>query len=553
MTFFQKSLAKISLLTLCTLAVSAPASAKDVVAWWSQIIGSDVAPIENGALTPLNLHARFVIHDSTLSSQSAAQILCDGYKLHDQNGKALTTKWTARYNSDHFTHYAVCDGALPDGQGLNTAVLSGPVSGAVLAPMRQPDGQTKKVKVSFPGPAPVGRSGKGIRMAVFGDSGCRGPGGRGGQRCGGDPLRQSSDWVFPDLIDDSVTPATLPDFVVHVGDYRYRDQSYSRSTRDWSYWHSDLFEAAQPSFAKVPWAFSRGNHEACDSGLKYSGVGFFLFFGRDLEDCKSLNSVNQTTLMKPWYFDVADQSGGTPKAHHRIIMVDNASNSDSKTHIKDYLAALEWSQTGWQGAAPSAWIASHRPIFGLDTDHEEQNDTRDLGFLQSALQAASTKVRNNCVPYKMSTCGLKAIVGGHQHNLQNVVFPSDRKDTERLLPQQFVVGHSGVRLRERTKPAFTHLLHDGLLSGCKVDDNDPQSYLGAKLTGAVVDWVSREHGYKYQYGYVLFSRDGTQAQEQSGWSGAGRFAYTTGSKQLGGQIGAAHLAGTGCVTQPSSQ
>jgi len=532
---------------LSVFAIAAPASAKDVVAWWSQIIGSDSAPDSAGTLTPLNLHARFVVHDRSVSSRSAAQALCDGYALQDQDGNAVSAKWSARYNATDFSEYTVCDAPLPDGQGITSATLHDTTSAVVQASMRQPVGAAKHVPVSFPGPDPVGRSGKGLRMAVFGDSGCRGPGGRGGQPCSGDPARQSDAWVFPDLIDDSILPANVPDVVLHVGDYRYRDQSYRTSTREWRYWRDDLFTPAQPSFAKVPWAFSRGNHEACDQGLKYSGVGFYLFFGRDLEACKSSNSINVTTLMKPWFFDVADRSAGKPTAHHRIIMVDNGSNADSKAHISDYKTAFEWVQTGWANAAPSAWIASHRPIFGLDTEHEDQNDTRDLGFIQTAIEQANSSVQTSCVPYDMAKCGLKAIIGGHQHNLQNVVFPAESTDAKRLLPQQFVVGHSGVRLREITKSAFTHVLHDARLSGCAVDQSDPQKFLGAQVIGAVVDWISREHRHKYQYGYVLFSRDGSQTREQSGWSGAARFAYTSTATPLTGQLGTATLAGTGCV------
>jgi len=381
---------------LCISSVAVPASAQNVVAWWSQIMGSDTAPNNNGTLTPLNLHARFVVHDPSLSSQTTAQALCDQYSLTDQNGNALSTPWTARYNGQYFTEYTVCDAALPDGQGLNAAGLQNAASGsAINAMMRGPSGTAQSVAVTFPGSNPVGRSGNGIRMAVFGDSGCRGRVRHGSQVCGGDPTHQTADWVFPDLIDDSILPAQQSDVVLHVGDYRYRGQSYSVNTWDWDHWNDDLFAPAQPSMAQVPWAFSRGNHEVCDEGLKYSGVGFFLFFGRDNVTCKSTNSINGTTLMAPWFFDLADLSGATPTAHHRIVMVDNASNSDAAAHVADYQAAFEWAQTGWAGAPASAWIASHRPIFGLDTADEHQNDTRDLGFIQTALQQASSNVQSN--------------------------------------------------------------------------------------------------------------------------------------------------------------
>ena len=62
--------------------------------------------------------------------------------------------------------------------------------------------------------------------------------------------------------------------------------------------------------------------------------------------------------------------------------------------------------------------------------------------------------------------------------------PATLVSSKRLLPQQLVVVNSGVRLRETTKGAITHMLHDALLSGCKVNLNDPQKYLGARVCSA---------------------------------------------------------------------
>ena len=123
------------------------------------------------------------MRDDSFSSTSDAQAVCDGYTLSDQNGQALTTRFTARHNTEYFQNHTLCDWPFNDGQGLGMAALNDASSSGVLGPMRYPHVEIQSVAVAFPGSTPVGRSGNGVRMAVFYDSGCRGPGVDSGQAC----------------------------------------------------------------------------------------------------------------------------------------------------------------------------------------------------------------------------------------------------------------------------------------------------------------------------------------------------------------------------------
>ena len=534
MNFKRKRLG--AALLLAAMAVAQPAHAGTIVkAWWSQIMGMASDPAPTAMPAPLNLHARVLIQSDALTPQNPAAI-CALYHLIDSTGTKIAPSWTARHNPLSFPDLLVCDHPLAVTITRATLVETA-TQAAVTASMRGPNGTPVAQQVDFPGAAPVGQGGTALRMAVFGDSGCRG-GGR--QPCRGSAANA---WVFPKLIDDAVKARA--DLVLHLGDYRYRGQHHDSDTWDLAHWMDDFFTAAQPSLAATPWAFSRGNHETCTN--EYAGRGFYLFFGHRNTACnKHPRSDGKpptkwdvtATIMEPWFFDLALRGGTAP---HRVIMVDNASNRVPAKVTAAYAKALTWAQTGWKTGAASAWIASHRPIWGLDTQFEAQNDMSELSDLAAAVHAAPKSVLAGCAPYRAKTCGLKAILGGHQHNLQNIVFPADAKDSARLLPQQIVVGHSGVELREQSKPVFTKPFVDAALSSCMTGES---GWTGAHITGQVVDWVSRSGppgARSYHYGYVLFSRDGSQKGEQSGWAGQARFASGI-HRPLAGQLGSAGLA-----------
>ncbi|RAI28252.1 hypothetical protein CH338_29550, partial [Rhodoplanes elegans] len=121
------------------------------------------------------------------------------------------------------------------------------------------------------------------RLALIGDTGCRlkdkwvpnpadsdhdGPGKF--QDCD-DP----ADWPFAAIAARAAgeqPDVVVPDLVVHVGDYIYRESPCPADDKDcagspwgdsWATWKADVFAPAAPLLAAAPWIAMRGNHEIC--------------------------------------------------------------------------------------------------------------------------------------------------------------------------------------------------------------------------------------------------------------------------------------------------
>ncbi len=114
------------------------------------------------------------------------------------------------------------------------------------------------------------------RVVVIGDSGCR-------IKSGDNAFQACNDregWPFAMIA--IAAAATLPDLVIHVGDYEYREnacppENAGCAASPWGYgwdaWNADFFTPARPLLAAAPWIFVRGNHESCNR----AGQGWWRF------------------------------------------------------------------------------------------------------------------------------------------------------------------------------------------------------------------------------------------------------------------------------------
>ena len=66
------------------------------------------------------------------------------------------------------------------------------------------------------------------------------------------------DWFFAEVA--QAAHRAKPNLVIHVGDYRYRDQKIADK---WEYWEADFFVPASNLLAAAPWIAARGNHDVC--------------------------------------------------------------------------------------------------------------------------------------------------------------------------------------------------------------------------------------------------------------------------------------------------
>jgi hypothetical protein len=79
------------------------------------------------------------------------------------------------------------------------------------------------------------------RIVVIGDTGCRN--GR-NQKCEGvaDASTGERPWVFDEVATAAADGDEPPGLVIHVGDYRYRDEN---TPDQWKYWEEDFFQSGE--------------------------------------------------------------------------------------------------------------------------------------------------------------------------------------------------------------------------------------------------------------------------------------------------------------------
>ena len=486
-----------------------------VHAAWAQIMGSDGPKQASGGQMPLNLSLRFVDDDATTCPSFALAVTVPG-----QAETVVRPTWQKRSNRPGFGFDTIMTCQTDMDESWEKIRLLDANLNPVLTPGGQP--------VQLAGAART--TGKAPRLVVFGDTGCRGlvmTTGRGLQDCARmlsivPPVKHTR-FFFAELAEQAMQQN--PDVVIHLGDYRYDKESQ----KDWDNWNSDFFSrVADGPLMRVPWAMVRGNHETCDR----AGHGWYFLFGPNDDSIKC--SSFDRRLVSSWYFDMRDSRATGAADPHRFIFVGTSPTITdpgqgtkpdctslpknggywSREQLWDkavceFRQALTWSQerTPAGGQIP-AWIVMHKPIWGLDTKHHTPRRVdRDVGdAFEAALQF---NVAPECAPYQPDACGIKAILAAHEHMFTNVVFPKN------ALPQQYVIGNSGVRL---DAPPGRADPNTGMSSGaCK----HFMSSLGMQPTAkdsVVAEYRGRIGGTlgEDSFGFVLFERD---ASEHSGWAG----------------------------------
>lgn len=310
-----------ALISLLNTTIALAQSGTQVYAAWSQITGSaaysSTKPAPAGYMD-LNISLRVVIDtgDATASCP-------DFYSYVDKGGKSTLQPltWTKRTNNPSATRFPMIVCQAPAPNDADTITLLESVGNTTPVTFSKSNGQ----KVILPGANLVGNAGPPTFVAL-GDTGCRGlHNHRGKQEC--DPGKQSTTHETKFLFDKVAQQAAAlnPDFVVHLGDYRYDKES----NRTFDVWDSDFFERVRLGLlTELPWAFIRGNHEECS----LAGQGWFFFFGpgSPTSNCasSSLHVISET-----WYFDVADRSQNMADPHRFIVLDTSPTVHHSNTSL----------------------------------------------------------------------------------------------------------------------------------------------------------------------------------------------------------------------------
>lgn len=480
----------ISAAVLLCLSAFAAAAQVTVNAAWSQIFGQTEL-MESGEIVPFNVHMRFVLSGET-------DLNCEDFTIKLKGQTVLITKWTTR-RVFNLNDIMVCDAPMSEEWPEATLALS---DGTVVqVPVKTMDGETQLKEVRFPGPTAIGRRqlaqgrGDAIEVGFVGNTGCRGSDAAvNAQDC--DDLKT---WPFATLVDHMARPGMAPDLVFHLGNIRY----FRPSEQHWDRWHEEFFEPAQALLLEVPWVFTRGSQESCSA--RTAGIGWFLLFGPvgmngEIEGCE-----RRQPFVPTYYFDVHVRSTLESSEPHRFVVVDTGPNPESSL-VKNLEFAVDAANRGWAETLAHALIVTHRPIWGLDTFDGFMQQHSDGEVLSSLSRAMRSQPDGPCKPYVSSKCGFKAVVSAFQEAFEVISFPGQSNpETNWALPQQLVVGNSGVVLK-KSDPN-------------KSFDFDNAGFLGRdgqKLCGKVSNW-------SYEHGYLVLKRG--QAGDpnfQSGWEGAVR-------------------------------
>lgn len=273
------------------------------------------------------------------------------------------------------------------------------------------------------------------RIVVIGDTGCRIKG-TAIQACN-DPN------AFPLNRLLNYAASFLPDLVVHLGDFYYRESACPAASAGdgvttgyggspygdtWASWNADWFTPAQPLMAVAPMALTRGNHESCARGQD----GWFT-----LLDPRAYSSTAVTCTAGSASDFTAPYIVNAGAV--QLLMFDSSYANDSAVTPTDVsMYQFELSAIVPQLTRPTLFV-THKPSYGL---------------ISATGAGASTVVTGGDADEQaLFTNGVPAPIGlllsGHINNYQAVQLASAS------YAPQLVVGNSGTLLDPDYVPTNT--------------------------------------------------------------------------------------------------
>ena len=268
------------------------------------------------------------------------------------------------------------------------------------------------------------------RIVVIGDSGCR-------LKTSDDAFQACNDReLWPLAMIAAAAAATLPDLVIHVGDYQYRENACPAGNEGcaaspwgygWDAWNADLFIPARPLLAAAPWVFVRGNHESCDR----AGQGWWRFLdfrprvaGRD---CDRASDDDQGDYSDPYAVPI---SGDT-----QILVFDSSRVGvrrllSSDPMYRNYAAEFGTAFALSRDVAHNLFV-SHHPVLGFapDTSHRSPAVYPGNEALQSVLEPINGS--------RYFPSNVQTLISGHNHLFEMVSFVTSH-------PTQLISGNGGA-------------------------------------------------------------------------------------------------------------
>lgn len=185
------------------------------------------------------------------------------------------------------------------------------------------------------------------KILLIGDTGCR-ISNLQAQACN-DPRA----WPFAE--GSAAAARDMPDLVIHVGDFHYRERACplaDRGCKDsphgdtWEVWTADFFEPARPLLKAAPWVMVRGNHEECGRG----GKGW----SRALDPNPFKSATGCLGLGDPFPVDL----GGVT-----LVVMDTSTAGELRVNAGQAARyRTQFESIARLVPAGPVWIAAHRPV-----------------------------------------------------------------------------------------------------------------------------------------------------------------------------------------------
>ena len=350
----------------------------------------------------LNRWIQYGPNNTVLARAITSGTVCPALSV---DGTAVTLNQRSAPNST----FPVLECEASIGMGHTSAVLDG-------------------VQMKLPTPNPR-------RIVVVGDTGCRLKG-TSIQACN-DPS------AFPLARISNFVASFVPDLIVHVGDYYYRENACPAASAgngtttgcggspygdQWTSWNADWFTPAQAMMSAAPLALTRGNHESCARGNK----GWFTLLDPSAYNVASFTCTAGSTydFTTPYLVAVGQAT---------LLMFDSSYANDSAVTSAD-VSMYQAQLSAIQPSLPANTIfVTHKPAYGLSatTGTGTSQSTNGGDDDEQALFA-------NGVPQP-----IKLLLSGHIHNFQAV------KLNNAAYAPQLVVGDSGTLLDPQFVPSTT--------------------------------------------------------------------------------------------------
>lgn len=262
------------------------------------------------------------------------------------------------------------------------------------------------------------------RFVVIGDTGCENSffdKHHRKQKC--DP----KNWPFKEVADK--VAQLNPDFIIHTGDYIYRNKysnaedAIKNKQMQWFFFKEDFFDPAQKMLKQAPMLFMRGNHESC----KLGGDGWFAFFEpRDFAKCSDYTdsynvSINDLNFI---VFDSAGSINGTKYPQEQL-----------KKYQENFVNI-------YQNIYAKHWLLIHQPVITLKKLADDEAFVEKLHAM--VVQESFKAEYSQKIPVSIS---------GHYHVMAEIERPSTNFT-------QLIIGNGGTNIHQSKENQYK-LIDDG--------------------------------------------------------------------------------------------